>query len=381
VYGLRLATEQHLGASDRSPRVTAGLDMQRLRDDRSNFRAVAGVPDTAILDQQERVTEIGPFIQIHANPVPDLVVGAGGRYDRSLFVVQDRHLSDGVDNTGDRTMSAFSANGGIAWVRDLRFGPYVNVSTSFETPTTTELANQPNSSGGFNTSLDPQRTVNFELGARGTVGRLTYSLTGYLSRIKDAIVQYQEVSGRAYFTNAGKVKNDGLELGLSAAVTGGLRVFGNYTWSDFRFDEYRIERSVNNAIVIDTLDGNRLPGVPKAFIRLGVRAGPFRGFSADLDHTMASSMYADDRNTLSVDGFGSSPQGNIRGLGNGVTNVRFSWEGRAGGAWVRPFIGVNNLWDRTYVGSFTINGTFGRVFETAPGRNYYIGGEIGWAAR
>jgi iron complex outermembrane receptor protein len=223
--------------------------------------------------------------------------------------------------------------------------------------------------------------VNFELGARGTVGRLTYSLTGYLSRIKDAIVQYQEVSGRAYFTNAGKVKNDGLELGLSAAVTGGLRVFGNYTWSDFRFDEYRIERSVNNAIVIDTLDGNRLPGVPKAFIRLGVRAGPFRGFSADLDHTMASSMYADDRNTLSVDGFGSSPQGNIRGLGNGVTNVRFSWEGRAGGAWVRPFIGVNNLWDRTYVGSFTINGTFGRVFETAPGRNYYIGGEIGWAAR
>jgi iron complex outermembrane receptor protein len=266
-------------------------------------------------------------------------------------------------------------------VRDLRFSPYVNVSTSFETPTTTELANQPNSSGGFNTSLDPQRTVNFEVGTRGTVGRLTYSLTGYLSRIKDAIVQYQEVSGRAYFTNAGKVKNDGIELGLSAAVTEGLRVFGNYTWSDFRFDEYRIERSVNNAIVIDTLDGNRLPGVPKAFMRLGVRAGPFRGFSADLDHTMASSMYADDRNTLAVDGFGSSPQGNIKGLGNGVTNVRFSWEGRAGGAWVRPFIGINNLWDRTYVSSFTINGTFGRVFETAPGRNYYLGGEIGWAAR
>jgi iron complex outermembrane receptor protein len=381
VYGLRLATEQHLGQSETAPRVTAGLDMQRLRDDRSNFRAVAGVPDTAILDQQERVTEIGPFVQLHASPVPDLVVGLGGRYDRSLFVVQDRHLTDGTDNTGDRTMSAFSANGGITWVRDRRFSPYINVSTSFETPTTTELANQPNSTGGFNTSLDPQRTVNFEVGTRGTVGRLTYSLTGYLSRIKDAIVQYQEVSGRAYFTNAGRVKNDGIELGLSAAVTGGLRVFGNYTWSDFRFDEYRIERSVNNAIVIDTLDGNRLPGVPKAFIRLGVRAGPFRGFSGDLDHTMASSMYADDRNTLSVDGFGASPQGTIRGLGKGVTNVRFSWEGRAGGAWLRPFIGINNLWDRTYVSSFTINGTFGRVFETAPGRNYYIGGEIGWAAR
>ncbi len=380
-YGFRLSTEQRLGESDRAPRVTAGLDMQRLRDDRFNFRAIAGVPDTTVLDQQERVTEIGPFVQIHVAPIPDVVVAVGGRYDRSLFVVQDRHLTDGVDNTGDRTMSAVSANGGIAWVRDLRFSPYVNVSTSFETPTTTELANQPNSSGGFNSSLDPQRTVNYEVGTRGTVGRLTYSLTGYISRIRDAIVQYQEVSGRAYFINAGKVKNDGIELGLSAAVTRHLRLFGNYTWSDFRFGEYRIAQSVNNAIVVDTLDGNRLPGVPQAFIRLGVRAGPVRGFAVDLDHTMASSMYADDRNTVSVDGFGSSPRGNIRGLGNGVTNLRISWEGRSGGAWLRPFLGVNNLWNRDYVSSFTLNGAFNRVFETAPGRNYYVGAEIGWAAR
>jgi iron complex outermembrane receptor protein len=381
VYGVRVSTDQRLGGSEQAPRVTAGMDVQRLRDDRSNFRAVAGVRDTAILDQQERVTEYGPFVQVHLNPIPDLVVGVGGRYDRVLFAVQDRHLADGVDNTGARTMSAFSANGGLAWFGDLRFNPYLNLSTSFETPTTTELANQPNSSGGFNTSLDPQRTVNFEVGTRGTVGRVTYSVTGYVSRIRDAIVQYQEVSGRAYFTNAGKVKNDGLEIGVSGEVRQGLRLFGNYTYSNFRFGTYRIERSVNNTIVVDTLDGNQLPGVPKAFIRLGLRGGPVRGFALDLDHTMATSMYADDRNTLSVDGLGSSPRGNIRGLGNGVTNLRLSWEGRAGGAWVRPFLGINNLWDREYVSSFTINGTFGRVYETAPGRNYYIGGEIGWAAR
>jgi outer membrane receptor protein involved in Fe transport len=95
---------------------------------------------------------------------------------------------------------------------------------------------------------------------------------------------------------------------------------------------------------------------------------------------MATSMFADDRNTLGVNGFGSTTPGTIAGLGNGVTNVRVSWEGRAGGAWVRPFLGVNNLWDRTYVGSFTINGTQSRVFEPAPGRNWYLGGEIGWAA-
>ena len=381
VYGLRASTDQRLGASERAPRITAGVDMQRLRDDRTNSRAIAGVPDTLILDQQERVIEIGPFVQVHYSPIEDLVIGLGGRYDNVRFAVQDYHMTDGVDNTGARTMDAFSGNGGIVWVRDHRFSPYFNISTSFETPTTTELANQPNTSGGFNSSLDPQRTVNYEAGVRGTAGPVTYSATGYLSRVRDAIVQYEEVSGRAYFTNAGKVKNDGLELGVSGRVNSHLLLFGNYTWSNFRFGKYRIAQSANNAIVVDTLDGNKLPGVPKAFIRLGLRAGPVRGVSLDLDHTMATSMFADDQNTLYVAGFGSPSGGEIRGLGNGVTNARISWEGRAGGAWIRPFIGVNNLWDRSYVGSFTINGVFGRVFETAPGRNWYLGGEIGWAAK
>ena len=380
VYGARLSTDQRLGESAQAPRVTTGVDMQRLIDDRANYRAIAGVRDTSLLDQQERVTEIGPFVQLHVSPVTGVIVGVGGRYDNVRFAVQDHHLSDGVDNSGVRTESSFSGNAGATWVDDIRFSPYINLSTSFETPTTTELANQPNSTGGFNTSLNPQRTVNYEAGVRGTVSGVTYSVTGYLSRIRDAIVQYQEVSGRAYFTNAGRLKNDGLELGVAGDPVRGLHLFGNYTYSNFRFATYRINRSASNAIVVDTLDGKRLPGVPKAFVRLGLRAGPVRGVSLDLDHTMASSMFADDRNTLYVAGFGSPAAGEIRGLGNGVTNVRLSWEGRAGGAWLRPFIGVNNLWDRSYVGSFTVNGTFGRVFETAPGRNWYLGGEIGWAA-
>jgi iron complex outermembrane receptor protein len=380
VYGARLSTDQRLGEAERSPRITAGVDAQRLIDDRANYRAIAGVRDTALLDQQERVTEFGPFVQLHLSPAAGLIVGLGGRYDNVRFAVQDHHLSDGVDNSGARTESSFSGNVGATWVQDIRFSPYVNVSTSFETPTTTELANQPNSTGGFNTSLNPQRTVNYEAGVRGTASGVTYSATGYVSRIRDAIVQYQEVSGRAYFTNAGRLKNDGLELGVAGDPVRGLHLFGNYTYSNFRFATYRINRSANNTVVTDTLDGKRLPGVPKAFVRLGLRAGPVHGVSVDLDHTMASSMFADDRNTLYVAGFGSSSAGEIKGIGNGVTNARLSWEGRAAGAWIRPFIGVNNLWNRNYVGSFTVNGTFGRVFETAPGRNWYLGGEIGWAA-
>ena len=43
--------------------------------------------------------------------------------------------------------------------------PYLSASTSFDTPTTTELAVQ-QEGGDFNPDLDPQRTVMLEIGAR-----------------------------------------------------------------------------------------------------------------------------------------------------------------------------------------------------------------------
>ena len=377
VSGIRLGADQRLGDAPTAPRILAGVDFQYMRDDRQTWRSVSGVPDTIVLDQLEKVTEVGPYVQMHWSPIPDVVLSAGGRYDAVRFDVADRHLTDGADNTGDRTMSAISGNIGATLVRDGRFSPYVTVSSSFETPTTTELVNQPNSTGGFNTTLDPQRSMNYEVGARGTIGPITYSVAGFLGRVRDAIVQYSEVSGRGYFTNAGRVKNDGLELGVSGRVGNRLRLFGNYTYANYRYDRYRIVSGTS----VDTLDGKRVPGVPQAFIRLGLRAGPVTGVALDLDHTIASSIFADDRNTIYVNGWGKGGPAVINGVGLGVTNFRLSWEGRIGGTWFQPFLGVNNLWNRKYVSALTINGVNGRVFETAPGRNWYLGGEIGWAAK
>jgi outer membrane receptor protein involved in Fe transport len=42
---------------------------------------------------------------------------------------------------------------------------------------------------------------------------------------------------------------------------------------------------------------------------------------------------------------------------------------------------VNNLWDRRYIGSVTLNGLFGRVFEPAPRRVLYVGTELGYRER
>ncbi len=367
VGGARVSGSRHLGVGPTAPRLSLGADLQRMRDNRQNFRSDAGEPtDSVLIDQREKITEFGPFAQVQWSPREELLLNAGARYDWVRFDVTDFHLTDGADNSGQRTNGALSGHLGASWSFGDRFVPYVNFSTSFETPTTTELVNQPNGTGGFNTELSPQRAVNYEIGARGQpTPRVQYSVAFFLGRIRDAIVQQQEVGGRAFFVNAGKTHNDGAEVGLSVTPVDGLRLSGAYTYAHYRFAEY-VDASGTS------LEGNKLPGVPDHFWRVGLRTSLPYDFFADADHTISSSVPADDANTgsLVADSWGA-----------GVTNLRLGWEGNAGEVSLSPFLGINNLWDRRYISAVTINGVGGRVFEPAPRRVIYLGTEIGYRTR
>jgi iron complex outermembrane receptor protein len=197
------------------------------------------------------------------------------------------------------------------------------------------------------------------------VPQVEYSIALFLGRVTDAIVQQQEVGGRAFFVNAGKTHNDGAEVGVTVRPVAGLTLNGAYTYAHYRFAEYV---SATGA----SLEGNRLPGVPDHFWRLGVRAALPRGFFADADHTISSSVPADDANTgdLFADSWGA-----------GVTNLRLGWDGEVDLLAFSPFVGINNLWDRRYVASVTINGAGGRVWEPAPRRVIYVGTEVGYRTR
>jgi iron complex outermembrane receptor protein len=361
VGGIRLSANRRLGPLPGSPRLTAGADLQRMRDDRQNLVSDAGQPtSTVFLDQREKVTELGPFAQLQWSPTERLLLSTGARYDWVRFDLADRFTSDG-DDSDARTMSALSGNVGFSWSFGDQFVPYLNVSTAFETPTTTELVNKPDGTGGLNPDLGPQRAVNYEVGARGypTPG-ISYSVALFLGRVTDAIVQGPEVGGRAFFRNAGKTHNDGAEVGLTATPTAGLTLRGAYTYARYRFAEYQLADGTS-------LNGNRLPGVPEHFWRFGLRTSLPSDLYLDADHTISSSLLADDANTIWVDAWSA-----------GVTNLRFGWDGQAGSVQLAPFLGVNNLWDRRYVGSVTLNGIGGRVFEPAPRRVVYVGTEIGY---
>jgi outer membrane receptor protein involved in Fe transport len=367
VTGARIDASHPLCACTNAPRLLAGIDVERVYDIHRQSRATGGHPsvptDTLFLDQDESVIAVGPFAGVEWSPLPKLSFSTGARWDQTTFGVQQIFFGNGQLNSGTRVMTAATGHVGLSYVASDAFVPYANWSTAFETPTIAELDESPTNAGGFNPNLDPAQDHTAEVGARGNLGRFaTYSVSLFQTYEANAIIQYAQNGGTAYYHNAGLTRNEGAEIGLTARVAKWMDLDLAWTEDRYRFVQYY----ENVGTKLDTLDGKKLAGVPDRFIRFGVRTH-WDGWTLDADETYSSSVYGDDLNTQL-----------IQSWGNGDLTVRATWTKEAGDLRFQPFAAVNNLLNQAYIGSVTINGAGGRTLEPAPLRNYYLGMEIGW---
>jgi iron complex outermembrane receptor protein len=369
--GLRAAYSASLGVGGRAVAFTAGADLETQADEREEFDNVAGRPGTQLRrDQTDRVSAAGPFVQAEVELWPAVLLTIGARYDAVRFRTNDHFLGDGRDDSGDRTLRAFSPVAGMLIRPLIGLAAYANVATSFQTPTTTELINAPPAPGqpccpaGFNEQLEPQRAVSFEAGVKGELaGRVGYDIALFHMNVRNALVPFQvpQAEGREFFRNAGESRHRGLEIGAHGGL-GPARVSAAYTYSDFVF----IDDGLASA-----LDGNRIPGVPPHHLFAGLRVEAGRGFAveSELDHT--SEYFATDAN----DPASVNPAAT-------VLDLRLLATTRFGRFAARPFIAVNNLTNERYNSSVVVNAFGGRYFEPAPGRNLVLGvtmGAGGWA--
>jgi len=370
-YGARASITYPAPLGSLTHRVTAGIDFQRQRDDRKNFSYLASdptKPDTLTLNQLEHVTEIGPFVQSALELSSRATITAGLRYDWVNFAVQDHLITppSNPDDSGDRLMRALSGSFGIAVNPSSRATLYANVGSSFETPTTTELANSATGTGGFNPDLKPQHAWNYEIGARGSLGgrqRLGFTIVVFQADVRDALIPYEIQAPRFYYRNAGSTRHRGVELSSDIAIVPGVRLDAVWTYADYRYRRYSFTVSDT---VVHTLDGRALPGIPQNWLNFTLRAQPaaFHGAWAEVQQTRSSGYLVSD--TLSA-----------RAAPWWSTNVRVGWEGTTGGMRLAPFVGINNAVNHLYVGSVVINAARDRFYEPAPGRNFYVGLSVG----
>ena len=369
-YGARANVTYPLSLGSLAHRLTVGFDFQRQRDDRRNFGYLNTPGDSARRDtvrsrhQRERVTEYGPFVQSAIELSPGTTIMAGLRYDWVKFAVHDQLITErNPDDSGERLMRALSGSLGMAVNPWTGMTVYGNVGSSFETPTTTELANSPSGEGGFNTGLKPQHAWTYEIGARGSLDdRLAYSVALFQADVRDALIPYEIAAPRFFYRNAGSTRHQGVELSGDLAIAPGLNVGAVWTYSAYRFRDYSFTDTAGTHV----LDGRALTGIPANWLHLMVRAHPtaFAGGWAEVQQTYSSGYLVSD--VL-----------NTRTMPWRSTNVRVGWEGDVGGSRFAPFIGINNAFNQRYVSSVVINAARGRFYEPAPGRNVYVGLSVG----
>jgi iron complex outermembrane receptor protein len=332
--------------------LTAGLDLDRQDDDRRRFNNDLGVRGDLTFDQQERVDGTGIYLQAQYQLTDDLAMSAGLRYDEVTFDINDRFLQDG-DDSGEIDFNEWSPSAGLNY----SFGEHVvfgSFSRSFETPTTTELAN-PDSSGGFNTALEPQLANNYELGIKGERNGTYYEVSVFHIDLTDELVPFELAAspGRTFYSNAGESDRTGIETAISWQHESGLSADFSWTYSDFTFEEF-VDESGNS------FAGAELPGLPRHFGYAGVAYHADNGWFARFESVYSGSLYADNANSAEVES-------------HLVSNVRASKEFVSGSWLIRPYIGINNLFNERYFSNIRINAFGGRYYEAAPDRNFYAG--------
>lgn len=373
-YGASVRLARLAALLGRQNRLTAGIDLQSQNDLRRNFAnctdsppldsptsscpRIASERGIVTLDQRELVTSAGIYASDELRIGPRVRITAGLRADNVRFEVRDRLIgAANPDDSGDRTMRALTPIIGIVSRIGPRSSAYANISSAFETPTATELGNQPNGSAGLNAELKPQRSTTYEAGVKGTIARwMHYDAAVYSTGVRDELVPFEipGSNGRRYFRNAGRTDRVGAEAGVELQRRT-LRLNATYSYSRFRFDHYATGG-------ID-FAGNEIPGIPRHRVQSALAWSGRRGFAV-LEGEGAGAAFVDDANSARAPGYE-------------VAHLRV-------GGWLLPRVprlrltaGVQNLFDRSYAPSVAVNAARGKYFEPAPERTLYVGVSFG----
>ncbi len=347
VAGTRIQLERE----EETWRWGVGIDAALQSDKRRNLSNEQGFPGSDIeVDQQENVQNVSAFATAQVQLSPRIRVSGSGRIDGIRFSLDD-HIPGNETLSGDRSFSAFSPSLGLTYEWE-SVQLYTNASTAFETPTTTELVNQPTGGAGLNDNVGAQKTRGVELGMRGKKGAASFDVAAFSMQITDRLLPFQDEDGRTYYRNAGRNTHRGIEIGLNHALGSASAFQMAYTGSDFVFSDTQLSTTA--------LGGNRIPGIPVHHIQAAL-SSMYSGFTGELSVEWVSDMYSDNENETSNDGYV------VLDLNMGYTSLYVQ------GVHVWPFLQVSNLLDAQYIGSLVINAFGGRYFEPSPSRTLQFG--------
>lgn len=345
---------------------TTGLDYETMSERRKgyeNFVISNGAPqygEKGNLRRNERnlMWNVDPYLQTQWQLTEKLSLDAGVRYSSVWFDSNDYYVTPGNgDDSGEASYHKWLPAGSLKYALTDAWNLYVSAGRGFETPTINELSYRSGDQSGLNFGLQPSTNDSVEIGSKARIanGLLTAAL--FQTDTDNEIVVDASSGGRTSYKNAGKTRRQGIELGLDQQFADSWRLKAAWTWLD------AIYRT--NVCDDTSCKGNRIPGIARNMGYASFGYQPEKGWYAGSDIRYMSDIMANDENTA------TAPSWTVVGL---TTGYKWSY----GKMDMDLFGRVDNLFDRSYVGSVIVNESNGRYYEPAPGRHYGIGLNLAW---
>lgn len=333
---------------------TIGIDYGRSSDGRQGYEnfigSQFGVKGALRRDERDIVASVDPYLQAEWRGGPWLLT-AGVRHSKMDVEVQDRFLANSNDS-GKLAYSHTTPLLGVLYKVSPQLNLYASAARGFETPTLNELFYS-GTGGGFNYNARAAQSTHLETGVKTMFGNhARFNAALFQVRTSDELVVDSSAGGRTSYRNASSTLRQGIELSLDATLPQGFSTRVAVTGLRAVYDEG----------FGTVLAGSRLPGVPSAnmFAELAWKDAAGR-FGAALESVTSGKVYAEDANA------------ELPAPGYGVLNARINAQQYWGGWRFKQFARVNNLFDKTYVGSVIVGDSNKRFYEAAPGRNWLLG--------
>ena len=349
---------------DRPLQWTLGLSYDNLEEQRHGFTNFIGnelgVEGVLRRHENNRVYDLDEYLQAQWDPFDRWRAIAGIR--NSVVQVADHNLmpiTSGSVDTGVR-YSATNPIAGLVFRAADKLHLYGSYGRGFETPTLNDLAYRSidGSIPGLNLGLKPARSDNYELGLKAGDKLLHADLAAFYVQTQDELAVQANAAGRSVYENIGQTERRGFEAGLDSALEGGFSSRLAYTYIN-AVTEQPYTTCVGapcKPVLIPA--GNHLPAVPEDSLYAALSwAYVPRGFTATLEAISRARIFADDRNSQAASGYT-------------VLNLRFGLEQRSSRWHFTEYARVDNIANRSYVGSVIVNETNMRFYEPEPGRSF-----------
>ncbi len=326
-----------------------GYDVSSQLDDRQRFDVILGVPGRLLSTNQEEI-----FKNVGVYVISDFNLGSfsfnmGWRFDHNNI-----KLIDNFTDTGERSFSedftAFNPSIGFNYELPAQAAVFGSFSTAFETPTLNEVGS--NVLAGLAANLRPQRSRNYELGARMEIEKdLKGQIVLFQTNTLDELLPFSLDSFPSLvFENVGTTIRRGIELEVDYRPFQALRTQATYSYGQFEFDQHsRTE-----------LSGNRLPGLPLHTGTITLTYEHTSGVSASMENRFVGDIFLDNENTVNESAY-------LLG------HLTLSYAYRGDNFTASPFFNVRNLYNTVYHDNLRINAFGARYYEPAPGLHFFAG--------